>query len=97
MITRIKLHSFKSNTKLEELVSHLENVSEVVTFVLCPEGDAVLLEYDPVNFSTVYYYTWADCYQHNNPILVMGTDCDVSHTLTEWDSEQLDLKMFTRM
>ncbi|ALM62218.1 hypothetical protein AXI64_gp226 [Vibrio phage qdvp001] len=41
----------------------------------------------------IYYYSWADCYQHDNPIIALDRDCK-QEVLTDWDVEQLGMKRF---
>lgn len=94
MKTQIKLiFDSEHNSKLVEFISHLESLSGVCTFVLA--GEALLIEYDVYQWMNVYYYSWADCYQHNNPIIAIDRDCKVEQ-LTAWDLEQLEMKSFVK-
>ncbi|AGH31930.1 hypothetical protein VPIG_00072 [Vibrio phage PWH3a-P1] len=95
MKTQIKL-TFDSehNSKLVEFITHLESLSDVCNFVVA--GEALLLEYDVYQWMNVYYYSWADCYQYNNPIIAIDRDCK-HEALTGWDLEQLEMKSYTKM
>lgn len=95
MKTQIKLiFDSEHNSKLVEFISHLDSLSDVCNFVVA--GEAVLLEYDVYQWMNVYYYSWADCYQHNNPIIAIDRDCKVE-ALTDWDLEQLEMKSYTKV
>lgn len=95
MKTQIKLiFDSEHKSKLEEFITHLESLSDVCTFVLA--GEALLLEYDVHQWMNMYYYSWADCYQHNNPIIAIDRDCK-HEALTDWDVEQLEMKRYTQI
>ena len=81
----MKLCNFKEYSKLQEFIAHLENIPEIVNFIIA--GDALLLEYEAVNSSIVFYYSKMD-----NAIIALGRDCEASRTVTDWDLEQLKLK-----
>ena len=85
----MKLCNFKEYAKLQEFIAHLENIPEIVNFIIA--GDALLLEYEAVNSSIVYYYNKMDNVK-NIPIIALGRDCEASRTVTDWDLEQLELK-----
>ncbi len=90
----IKLFAFKNNTTLVNFIGHLETIPELVTFVVCPDNDAILLEFDAVNTSQVYYATDLDnCL--NKPLVAVGRDCGANTRLNDWEKEQLFLKSFT--
>ncbi len=90
----IKLFAFKDNTTLERFVDHLETIPDKVTFVVCPSNDAILLQFDAVNTSQVYYVTDLDnCL--NKPLVAVGRDCGADIHLNDWEKEQLFLKSFT--
>ncbi len=88
-LTTIKLQNFSSYAKFQEFITHLESTPSIVNFVVC--GGAIVLEYEAVNSSIVYYYNSMD-YVKNNPIIALGRDCEASRTVTDWDLEQLELK-----
>lgn len=95
MKTQIKfVFEHETHTKLIEFVTHLESLSDVCSFVLA--GDALLLEFDVYQWMNVYYYSWDDCYQYNNPIIAIDRDCYVGK-LSEWDLEQLEMKRFVKV
>ena len=95
MKTQIKLvFEHETHAKLIEFVTHLESLSDVCNFVVA--GEAVLLEFDVYQWMNIYYYSWADNYQHNNPIIAIDRDCEVS-TMTDWDLEQLEMKRFVKV
>ena len=85
----MKLENFSSYTKFQEFITHLESIPSIVNFVVV--GGAVVLEYEAVNSSEVYYYSKVDNAK-NNPIIALSRDCEASRTVTEWDLEQLELK-----
>ena len=88
-LTTMKLEEFKTYAKFQEFITHLESIPSIVNFVII--GGAVLLEYEAVNNSIVYYYSKVDNVK-NNPIIDLGRDCEASRTVTDWDLEQLELK-----
>ena len=88
-LTAIKLENFTSSHKLQEFITHLETVPAIVNFVVA--GGAVLLEFEPQNVSIVYY-TNSSTYLRNEPIVALNRDCEAYTILTDWDSEQLELK-----
>lgn len=96
-LTTLKLQDFKSYAKFQEFITHLESIPSIVNFVVvggCNEvtyNGAILLEYEAVNSSIVYYYNSMD-YVKNIPIIALGRDCEASRTVTDWDLEQLELK-----
>ncbi|CAL9969405.1 hypothetical protein VPHF99_0144 [Vibrio phage F99] len=85
----MKLQDFTSYAKLQEFIAHLESIPSIVNFVVV--GNAILLEYEAVNNSIVYYYSKVDNVK-NDPIIALGKDCEASRTVTDWDLEQLELK-----
>ncbi|QZI87028.1 hypothetical protein MYOV085v1_p0006 [Vibrio phage 355E48.1] len=85
----MKLKDFTSYAKLQEFIAHLESIPSIVNFVVV--GNAILLEYEAVNNSIVYYYSKVDNVK-NDPIIALGKDCEASRTVTDWDLEQLELK-----
>jgi len=85
----MKLCNFKEYSKLQEFIAHLENIPEIVNFIVA--GDALLLEYEAVNSPIVYYYNKLANVK-NIPIIALGRDCEASRTVTDWDLEQLELK-----
>ncbi|CAH9013957.1 hypothetical protein VP424E501_P0148 [Vibrio phage 424E50-1] len=89
----IKLFAFKDYKTLVNFINHLETIPELVTFVVCPDNDAILLEFDSVNTSKVYYSTDLDnCL--NKPLVAVGRDCGADTMLNDWEKEQLLLKSF---
>lgn len=93
---RIKLHSFKDQAKFDEYVEFLdtqEKVHGLVSFVVCPCNDAVLVQFEPHNVALAYYYNVMD-YLDNKPIIAVGRDCGADTMLNEWEIEQLDMKLF---
>lgn len=93
----MKLENFVSYAKFQEFITHLESIPSIVNFVVvggCNEvtyNGAIVLEYEAVNSSIVYYYNSMD-YVKNIPIIALGKDCEASRTVTDWDLEQLELK-----
>ena len=85
----MKLENFSSYAKFQEFITHLETIPSIVNFVVV--GGAVVLEYEAVNSSEVYYYSKLDNAK-NNPIIALGRDCEASRVVTDWDLEQLELK-----
>ncbi|AUR91561.1 hypothetical protein NVP1161O_119 [Vibrio phage 1.161.O._10N.261.48.C5] len=85
----MKLQDFTSYAKFQEFIAHLESIPSIVNFVVV--GNAILLEYEAVNSSIVYYYNSMN-YVKNEPIIALGRDCEASRTATDWDLEQLELK-----
>ena len=96
-LTTMKLQDFSSYAKFQEFITHLESIPSIVNFVVvgnCNEATysgAVVLEYEAVNNSIVYYYNSMD-YVKNIPIIALGRDCEASRVVTDWDLEQLELK-----
>ncbi|AUR93560.1 hypothetical protein NVP1187O_247 [Vibrio phage 1.187.O._10N.286.49.F1] len=88
-LTTIKLQDFTSYAKFQEFITHLESIPSIVNFVVV--GNAILLEYEAVNSSEVYYYNKVDNAK-NIPIIALGRDCEASRTVTDWDLEQLEMK-----
>ena len=88
-LTTIKLQDFTSYAKLQEFITHLESIPSIVNFVVV--GGAVVLEYEAINNSIVYYYNYVNDVK-NEPIIALGKDCEASRTVTDWDLEQLELK-----
>ena len=93
----LKLENFRSYAKFQEFITHLESIPSIVNFVVCGDcnevtySGAIVLEYEAVNSSEVYYYSKVDNAK-NNPIIALSRDCEASRTVTEWDLEQLELK-----
>ena len=85
----MKLENFTSYSKFQEFITHLESIPSIVNFVVV--GGAIVLEYEAVNNSIVYYYD-SLAYVKNDPIVALGKDCEASRTVTDWDLEQLELK-----
>ena len=88
-LTTMKLENFTSYSKFQEFITHLESIPSIVNFVVV--GGAIVLEYEAVNNSIVYYYD-SLAYVKNDPIVALGKDCEASRTVTDWDLEQLELK-----
>ena len=80
----MKLENFRSYAKFQEFITHLESIPSIVNFVVV--GNAILLEYEAVNSSDVYYYSKVDNVK-NNPIIALGRDCEASRKVTDWDLE----------
>ncbi|AUR94374.1 hypothetical protein NVP1193O_243 [Vibrio phage 1.193.O._10N.286.52.C6] len=88
-LTTMKLEQFQTYAKFQEFITHLESTPSIVNFVVV--GGAIVLEYEAVNSSIVYYYSQLDNVK-NNPIIALGRDCEASRTVSDWDLEQLEMK-----
>lgn len=86
----IKLEAFQQYAKFQEFISHLETIPSIVNFVV--EGGAVILEFNPVDTTKVYYYYSKVDNIKNNPIIALGRDCEASTNITAYDVEKLELK-----
>lgn len=95
-LTQLKLSNFKTNSKLIEFMTHLESITDLVTFVYQSNeksGDTLLLQYDCNDYDKVYYYSNTD-YLKNNPVVSVGIDCTGSPLLTTKEQESLEMKSF---
>ena len=95
-LAQLKLSNFQTSSKLVEFITHLESVTEIVTFVCQSSkesGNVLLLEYDHNDHDKVYYYSNID-YLKNNPIIRLGVDCTGSPLLTTKEQESLEMKSF---
>lgn len=95
-LAQLKLSNFQTSSKLVEFITHLESVTEIVTFVYQSDeksGDELLLEYDHNAYDKVYYYSNTD-YLKNNPVVSVGIDCTASPLLTTKEQESLEMKSF---
>lgn len=92
-LLQIKLYNFTQQSKFVEMITHLESL-ENINFVVCPNFDAVLIEFSMQDMWTVYSYTWQD-YINNNVIIALGRDCEATRELNDWEKEQLEMKRWT--
>lgn len=92
-IIQMKLHSFTSDSKREEFIQHLDNVSSClnhINFVVA--GSAVLVECEPQELAEVFYPTFTDWVNNTNPVIVYPDDCICDRELSRWDREELENK-----
>ncbi len=97
-LLQFKLHSFNDEGKRDSFINHLDNVAtndNNITFVVA--GDAVLIECTMPELAYVYYKSFADWINNENPLVVVPDDCQYSSDLSQWDCEQLEMKRWVKM
>ena len=97
-LVQFKLYSFKDDSKREEFINHLDNVSTCdnnITFVVA--GDSVIIECTMTELAYIYYTSFENWANSTNILITVPDDCEYTNQLSQWDCEQLEMKRMIKM